>query len=795
MHSMKKGFFLVGIICCLFFVEIKAQTLTVNGVVTDAKTGETLIGVNIGYGAASSGASTNSYGFYSLKLPYGTVKLSYSYVGYKQEEFELVLKKDTTINIQLTAKILQLHEVIVTSNRGNRVDKGWSAVHVPVSVIKNTPAFFGESDLMKSLQYIPGVQNAAEGKSNLTIRGGSPDQNLILLDGIPIYNADHAFGFLSVFNTEAVKNVTLYKSGYPARFGSRLSSVIDINTKDGNKGHLRGSATLGLLATSINIEGPVVKDKTSFFLSARRSLIDLYLVALQKQIYDDDSKNDKTNFMFYDINAKIHHKIGDKTSVYIIAYNGKDKLMNKTGSNIPDEEVSNSTSRQDWRWGNTICAVRLNSAIASNMFLNTTFAYNSYKYKTIISDNYTQNNREIVNTLDYSSGVNDYSFSSDYEYISSNNHFLRIGLQFVSHKFRPEVLSSRTSESALSGSDVLSFQSVRNNEFSFYAEDEWNVTKNLKMNMGIRLSSFHATSATYYAVDPRLSLRYMLTKKLSLVAEYTHTEQYVHLLSNNSILLQTDLWVPATTSVKPMQSRQLSLGVNMSVAPKLTFSMSGYYKNMDHVIEYKDGASFSGTSSGWENKVESGIGRSYGLELSLEKNLGNTTGSLSYTLAKTERKFNEINYGEWFPSKYDRRHNINAMVMRKLNSKVDFTFNWTYSSGNMMTIPVMSVVTPDIPYYPRRLDELTQPEHRNNYRMPAFHRLDAGMNYTPGKRENRYGIWNFSIYNVYNRLNSFKIYVETDVSRNSSGELVYTKKLKQVALFPVMPAVSYTYKF
>lgn len=793
---MRKTSFLIGVISCLFYFNSNAQTITINGTVTDIKTKEILIGANINHNESSSNASTNSYGFYSLNLPKGTIRLSCSYMGYDYVEFDFELIRDTTINIQLSPRITQLSEVIVHSNRGSRVDNGLGKVNVPMSIVKNTPTFFGESDLMKSLQFIPGVQNTSEGKSDLTIRGGSPDQNLILLDGIPIYNADHAFGFLSIFNTEAIKNVTLYKSGYPARFGSRLSSVVDINTKDGNKETFRGSATLGLLAANVNFEGPIVKDKTSFFLSARRSLIDLYLVGLQNQINSDDSRNDRTNFNFYDINAKIHHKIGDRMSLYALVYHGRDKLMNKTGQNDdPNGEISNSVSRQDWKWGNTIYAIRLNSVVASNMFLNTTFAYNSYRYQTTIGSSYTYDNKNIINALDYSSGVKDYSVSVDYEYIPSSRHYLRSGLQFVYHQFRPEILNINSTETEVTDQSIMPFRDIRSNEYSFYIEDEWNITKSLRMNMGIRLSSFGVNNVTYNALDPRVSLRYMLTKNLSIVAEYTHMEQYIHLLSNNSLLLQTDLWVPSTALIKPMRSRQFSFGINTFITPQLTFSVGSYYKNMNNVLEYKDGASFSGTSSGWENKVESGIGRSYGIEFALEKNTGKTTGSLSYTLSKSERRFEGINYGEWFPSKYDRRHNVNVMIMQNINSKIDFILNWVFSSGNMMTIPLMSAVTPDIPYYPANLDELNQLDHRNNYRMPTFHRLDIGINYTHKKRENRYGIWSFSIYNVYNRLNTFKIYVETDVARNVTGELVYTKKLKQVSLFPIMPAISYTYKF
>jgi hypothetical protein len=808
------------IITCLFFsiisFAVKAQMLRINGYVTDIKTREVLIGATISNNEASSGVTTNSYGFFSFEHPKGNLQLLCSYIGYETVVIDLSLSKDTTINIPLSPIIFEISDVEIKVNKSNiRMDKGLGIITVPISTIKNTPKLFGESDLMKSLQFIPGVQQTAEGKSNLTIRGGSPDQNLILLDGIPIYNADHAFGFLSVFNTEALKNVTLYKSGYPARFGGRLSSVIDINTKDGNKEAFAGSATLGLLAGSVIFEGPIVKDRTSFFFSARRSLIDLYLMGLQELANADDFETNRTNFSFYDINAKIHHKISDKTSIYTMVYNGRDKLMNRTGNNdlsvsqddipdrngnsvqnnIPNEEISNSVSEQDWKWGNTIYAIRLNSAVASNMFLNTTFAYNKYQYKTTVDKSYANDSVNVIDALNYSSGVNDYSISLNCEYTPSNKHFLRSGFQFIYHDFFPEILLVHSSGNEATTPNTQPSQEILSREYSFYIEDKWSISKKLEANIGTRFSLFNVDGVMYNAFDPRLSLRYMLTNKLSIVADYTHMEQYIHMLSNNSLLLQTDLWVSSTSSIKPMRARQLSFGVNQSIASQLTLSFASYYKNMNNVIEYKEGASFSGTSSGWEDKVESGIGRAYGAEFALEKNLGKTTGTLSYTLSKTERKFNKINSGDWFPSKYDRRHYINLLVMHKLNSKIDFTLNWVYSSGNMMTIPVMSVVTPDIPYYPGKFDELTQLENRNNYRMPAYHRLDVGVNYTRKKTKYKCGIWNFSIYNIYNQMNAFKLYEEVDVSRNDVGKLVYTKKLKQVTLFPIIPSISYMYKF
>lgn len=784
-------------------ISINAQTITISGIVTDATTKEVLVNANITNEDMSSGSNTNTYGFYSLRVPKGDISLHYSHIGYDAKDINFKANKDTTINVELLPKSIEISEVVVSSNINRRVHDGLGTIHVPISIIKRTPAFFGESDLMKSLQYIPGVKNTSEGKSDLSIRGGSPDQNLVLLDGITIYNIGHIFGFLSVFNSEAIKNVTLFKSGFPARFGGRLSSVIDINTKDGNKEKVTGSATLGLLSASFNIEGPIVKDKTSFFLSARRSIIDLYLVPLQNQFNSDDTEKERTNFSFYDINAKLHHNIGEKTSAYIIFYNGRDKLTNKTGNTLVhntdlgslSSDEYTSQSNQDWGWGNTILAMRLNSAIKSNMFINATLAYNRYNYQTNVGESYIQNKETNTNKLAYISGIEDYSLDVDYEYVPSNNHFLRAGVKVVSHLFRPEVLKISTTDNDIDITNNTPTNNYKGMEYSAYLEDEWRPTHNLNANFGVRLSSFNIDGKSYNAIDPRISLKYLLSNSVALNADYTQMKQYLHLLTNNSLLLQTDLWLPTTGLVKPMQANQFSIGATFSMPNQLTLSTSTYYKDMNNVIDYKEGASFLGTSESWENKVESGIGRSYGVEIAIEKEFGKTTGTLAYTLSKTERKFDNINFGEWFPAKYDQRHIINAAIMYNHNSKWDFMINWSYSSGNMITLPLMAAITPDIPYYPYRLDELIQLDYRNNYRMPSFHRLDVGANYTPKKKKDKYGVWNFSIYNVYNRKNPFNIYIETDVSRDDNGKVVYTQKLKQVSLFPIMPSVSYTYNF
>lgn len=413
-------------------LTVQAQSYTVSGYISDSETKEVIIGASVFDQISQNGCISNKYGFFSLKIPQENVHIVSSFVGYEPAEFDFTLTKDTTINIQFTLKAYEIGEITVkASGVHSRLESaGLGVLNVSIAMIKNTPALLGESDLMKSLQFIPGVQNTSEGKSDLSVRGGTPDQNLVLLDGIPVYNTNHVFGFLSIFNTDALKNVTLYKSGFPARFGGRLSSVIDITTKDGNKERFGGSATLGLLAAKVSLEGPIVKDRTSFTFSARRSFADLYMGKLQ-EINEDEDNTTKTNFFFYDLNAKLHHKLSGRTSLYLMAYNGRDKLENITREE-PGENVLNSTTQQDWAWGNTIVAGKLNHVFRPNLFVNTTLAYNHYQYTTLLDKRYTYIDEEEIeqkafNRLDYNSGINDYTLSIDAEYTPLDNHYFRGG--------------------------------------------------------------------------------------------------------------------------------------------------------------------------------------------------------------------------------------------------------------------------------------------------------------------------------------------------------------------------------
>jgi outer membrane receptor for ferrienterochelin and colicin len=512
--------------------------------------------------------------------------------------------------------------------------------------------------------------------------------------------------------------------------------------------------------------------------------------SLQKLEAPDDSR---TNFFFYDLNAKIHHKFSDRTSIYFTAYKGLDNLKN-TIRESPAGEPMDASTRQHWKWGNTLFATRLNSALSGKLFMNANLSYNQYMYNTSFDSQFSFEDEEGEKQkgnryIGYDSGIRDYTGSLDFEYIPSSTHYIRTGAQYVYHDFRPETIS-RSGETDINVSPAR----IGANEFAVYAEDDWDLSQRFKLNGGLRFSLFNVAGKSYSAVDPRLSMRFLITDHISVKAGYSKMQQYIHLLSNNSLLLQADLWVPTTDRIKPMNSTQYSLGFYIAFPKLFDVSVEGYYKDMKNVIEYKDGASLSTSSGGWEDNVEAGKGRSYGVEVSMERRIGKTTGTLSYALSKTERRFEDINYGEWFPAKFDRTHSMNISVTHKVNEKLDMTASWTFSSGDMMTVPMMSVPKPTVPdvIYPDTGDAV-QLDHRNNYRMPSHHRLDIGMNLYPRKARNphRYGVWNFSIYNVYNRMNAFKLYTQTDFGKDT--DKVY--KLRQITMFPILPSISYTYNF
>lgn len=774
---------------------VHSQKYTISGYVEDAKSGEKLISAGVFDANSMKGVISNIYGFYSLTLPAGKIRFTVSYIGYQDYVKEIDLNQDQVIIIKLNPSIT-LSEVEITDSKSvEKVESSQiSAIEIPIQSIKKLPVLLGEIDIMKSVQLMPGVQSGNEGTSGLYVRGGGPDQNLILLDGVPVYNADHLFGFFSVFNADAISSVNLIKGGFPARYGGRLSSVLDIRMKEGNNKEFSGEASVGLISSKISLEGPIFKEKTSYIISARRTYIDV----LSQPIIRAAAQGEKVNagYYFYDLNGKINHKFSDKSKLYLSSYMGNDKAYSSYSYEyIENESEYAYKDKADLAWGNITTALRWNYQLNKKLFSNTTLTFSRFRFhigekmeeKITDKDGHTD---EIDYNFKYLSGIQDWGCRADFDYFPSPSHSIKFGVNEIYHTFRPGVMAAKYSSAADNTNIDTTFgnSNIYANEIQLYIEDDIKIGGNLKANMGLHYSGFFVKEKYYQSAQPRISTRYMFSENFSLKAAYSKMSQYIHLLTNTSIGLPTDLWVPVTDSIKPMNSDQVAVGGVYAINNNMDLSIEGFYKTMDNLIEYKEGASFFDTgSSDWQQKVEIGKGWSYGMEVLLQKHMGKTSGWIGYTLSWSKRKFENISFGEVFPYKYDRRHDISVVVNHQINDNIDVGFTWVFGTGNAITLglekyPSFFDVT-DIMMYSEPIEYF---EHRNNYRMPSYHRMDVGINMHK-KLKWAERTWSFGVYNLYNRKNPFYLYFSYDNHNN--------RVLKQISLFPIIPSARVSFKF
>jgi hypothetical protein len=767
-------------------LTVKKQR-TVSGYVQDVRTGERLIGATIYSPAQREGTFTNQYGFFSLTLPKDTCSLLVTYVGYCSFKLPVagLSKKQVIITLQ---PLNSLREVVVTDAQlsGQPGQIQMSRINVPLSDVKSMPRLLGEADVMRTIAALPGVSGGLDGGGSLNVRGGSPDQNLILLDGTPVFNSSHLLGIFSVFNPDIVKSADFYKGAFPARYGGRLSSIVDISTKDGDMQHVHGEAAIGLIAAKAMVEGPIVKDKTSFVVSARRSYTDL----LMNEAYvnqDNEEQKNTAYIYFYDTNVKLNHIFSSKDRVYFSGYTGKDKFNLKRSNNIED-------TRTNLAWGNTTGTLRWNHIFNPRLFANATLNYSEYSFSTSYNYDYTPDS--IIYTTHqygkYYSRIKDAMAKIDFEYRPNPDHTLKFGTGFVSHIFNPGVSLLQTNSAGQAPLDTsYNDDPFKGKEMFLYGEDEWAITSALQINAGVHISGFVVDGNWYNSVQPRLGARYQLPRNWTLKASYTHMNQYLHLLTNSGTSLPTDLWVPSTSKVKPEFSKQTSFGITkMSKNNVFCYSLEGYYKTMDNVIEYKDNASLINTSGKkWDELVEVGRGRSYGGEVLLEKKKGLLKGWIGYTLSWSERQFSNVNDGEAFPYKYDRRHDLEVVVTRQLGKRWEVSASWEYTSGMPLTLPTASYEgatdSPwDIPANPPILDHISK---RNQFRSKDLHRLDLSATYTKQKRL-WVKSWTFSLYNAYNQQNPLYYTVVTDRVKQE-------RYLAEVSILPILPSVTYAIKF
>lgn len=767
------------------------QKFTISGIIYEKGSGETLPGVVAVYEKENKGTASNAFGFYSLTLAEGDVTIKYSYVGFASQVFTFQLKENITKDIYLE-NISTLAEVEISAEKMERISEEtrMSTIEIPIDQIKNIPALLGEKDVLKAVQLLPGVQKGSEGSSGIYVRGGGPDQNLIILDDATVYNASHLFGFFSLFNGDALKSVELTKGGFPARYGGRLSSVLEMRMKDGNKEKFKAEVGVGLISSRATIEGPVKKGKSSFIVSGRRTYIDI----ISQPFIAMASRGDGTGgYFFYDFNAKYNHTINDKNRVYVSGYFGKDKFYFRSKDSF-------SKMKGNFNWGNATATARWNHIFNEKVFANTSAIFTHYQFGIGLEQQYQ--NDEF--SLRFNSGIQDWSIKYDLDFVPNPNHYIRIGALLTYHRFRP-------SATVIKGTDVeenvRNVQIVESYENGIYAEDDWSIGEKFKVNYGVRLSHYYAQGKNYLRPEPRIAARYMLAKDLSMKASYAIMNQYVHLLSNTGVGLPTDLWVPATAQVGPQQSQQGAIGFAKDLPENnLMVSVEGYYKLMNGVIAYRDGASFMDldvdtdsqkNAMSWQENITTGKGRSYGGELLVQRKFGKLIGWVGYTLSWTKLKFDELNFGREYFARYDRRHDISLVGIYKLSKRITLSATWVYGTGQAITLPLATypVVShsPDFAHYANNngyTPTVQEYGEKNGFRMKPFHRLDiAAQWHKELKRSTK--TFELGLYNAYSRKNPYFYFIAMEMQ--ADGTL--TNRLKQISLFPLIPSISWTYKW
>ncbi|MBD3297980.1 MAG: TonB-dependent receptor plug domain-containing protein [candidate division Zixibacteria bacterium] len=764
------------VIACVFiglcFVSISnaAPNHTLSGYVRDAESNEELLGASIYAADHKTGTKTNDYGFYSLALPPGDYVIRYSFMGYLPRERTITLDADLRLDVALTPTSVTLDSIVVTAERAdqNVTEAEMGSIRLSPAQTREIPVLMGEQDVLKTIQLLPGVQEAGEGNSGFHVRGGGVDQNLILLDEATIYSPSHFLGFFSVFNSDAIKDVKLIKGSASAEYGGRLSSVLDIKMKEGNSKHFQGSAGIGLVSSRVNLEGPIRKDKGAYVVTGRRTYFDLFLNA------SSDESIRKTSLYFYDLNAKANYHLGPNDRVFLSGYFGKDVLGYKGQFGVD--------------WGNTTATARWNHIFNSRLFLNTSLVYSNYDYAIGIT-----NGDELVNIR---SGIRDWNLKADFQRFVDSRNTVNFGGQTVHHTFLPgEIEASESSINALRIKNKYALESA------VYASHEWSVSPRLQLDYGLRYSSFallgpgdrfafgddgNAIDTTAYSggelithygqLEPRLTTRYLLNDHSSLKASFTRNAQYLHLLSASTTTTPFDLWHPSTNNIRPGISDQLVAGYFRDFADsKYETSLELYYKWLRNQVDYKNGADIFFNEL-VESELVFGKGRAYGAEVMLKKTRGRLSGWLSYTLSRSEKKFDAINDGAWFRARQDRIHDLEIVGLYELNDSWTMGVNWVYYTGNAVTFPSGKYIVDN------HVANLYT--GRNSYRMPSYHRLDIGFTWR-GKRSS----WNLSLYNAYGRRNAYAIYFETVDNQFPQTQAV------RVALFTFFPSATYTFEF
>ncbi len=799
-------FFLFCLIAIAPAVTFAQEKYTVSGEIRESRTGETMIGAVVFLAGTPYGATTNNFGYYSITAPAGEYQLKVSFVGFQEIVRSLQLIKNEVINFNLEE--YNSRDLVIQADRNRNTEStDMGRIELPIDQIKKLPVVFGEVDILKTIALLPGVQSAGEGNTGFYVRGGGIDQNLILLDNATVYNASHLFGFFSVFNADAVKNIELFKGGVPSGYGGRLSSVLDISLRDGNYKEFHGTGGVGTIASRFTAEGPIKKDTSSFIISGRRTYIDFLL----KPLINSRPNIQGTGYYFYDLNAKFNYKLGPKDWISLSAYLGRDVFS------FNSAKAGFSTKIP---WGNATSTLRWNHIFSPKLFMNTLFYFTNYSFS------FEGGQEEF--TFGLKSGIRDYGSKIQFSYFPNPNHKVKWGVDYTYHIFTPNntYASSGDTQFNLNNSSRLN-----SHESAAYIQDEWDINEKFKVNIGLRQSYFLHTGsftryvypettgligagspetitygngekvADYWGFEPRVSGRYLIKEGASIKAGYNRNFQYIHLNSFSPTSLPTDVWLPSTDRLRPQFSDQYSIGYFRDFKEnKWESSVELYYKDMFNVSEYQEGADPSQTvNDNIDNLLWFGKGWSYGAEFFLKRNTGNLTGWIGYTWAKTMRQFDEINEGRPFPSRWDRRHDFNFVMNYKINERADIGFVFVYATGNAITLPTSRYF-----YQGNVIDVYGD---RNSFRMAPYHRADISLNLISKNSIERQEMarlnpqlkkrvfvssWNFSIYNLYNRRNPYFIYfaAEGDFSQGT-----FQTKAYQVSLFPILPSVTWNFEF
>lgn len=781
-----KTFVLIYFLLATSIIANAQQKITISGFVNDSITGEALIGASVYETRTLKGCITNEYGFYSLSIvKVNEIILEASYVGYSKQHVKLE-KGNQTFNFNLTPGI-RINEVTLQYEAPKIITrKNINATQLGINEINKLPTLFGENDLIQAMRLMPGVQAGDEGKSQLFVRGGSPDQNLVLVDDVPLYYISHFSGLFSIFNSDAINNVEMIKGGFPARYGGRLSSVVDVRMKDGNLYKHEGNCTIGLLSSRISYEGPVQKGRSSYIISARRSVL-----PIMKLVTDNLLSNN-----FYDLNGKINFKLNENDRLFMSLYQGGDnvKIKQYDSENKNNELVFSDKNN----WGNSLAAIRWSHIYSQVLFSNFIVSGVNYQFSSSVFHQEENDSITYQTQNELTSGIIDYNAAYDLKWFATPKYSLRGGVKSTLHIFTPNNESLQQSTSLGLRSDTTYISKIAAVENSLYVENEFEF-RHLSGNIGGRLVGYIVNSKTFFYAEPRISVSYEPFRWFQMNVSYAQMNQFIHLLSYSNAGFPNDYWMPATELAQPEYSEQTSMGINLNFpSSRYSLSLISYFKKMGNLVAFKNGASLYGNLDRWENVVElGGAGTSKGIELLFQKTEGKTTGWISTTLSKTTRQFENINNGKEYPFKYDRRLNLSIAINHEFNKRVDLSLVWNYGSGYPVTLAVGK-------YRFNNDSEVLIWGPKNSFRMRDYHRLDVALNFPCyiGRIKSKFSV---SVLNIYNRKNPYYyFYMDktaqvggSDINGNPSTEFIGDKGLKlyQQSLFPFLPSFSYSFKF